>query len=566
MRSATLVLVGALSSLSVLLLPSGARACGGLFCNSGTPTAPLPPINQSGERIVFTFDSGKVEAQIQIQYAGEARKFAWVVPVDSRPTLSIGSQALMSALDNATAPAFPFSYGRRSCQVSNGSRGVDAGALVADAGVASVVVVSREQVGPYDAAVLTATSAADLSTWLSTNGYELTGEGKAALGPYVGAGKYFVALRLQQDKGIGDLRPIALTFARSRPCVPIRLTAIAAQRDMPIVIYAFGPGRAVPENYKHVVLNLSRIDWFQQGANYRDLASAAINEAGGQAFLTEFDGVTPISSAGSFNTFGLAAMTHPVDFVVSMGGQGFATTDVTVLPLLRRYVPRPAAVGAKGVSESAFYASIAQYRSDIDGDPGRVAFDAVGFAGELEEVIAAPAKHANAILLGGRRHLTRLLTILSPDEMTVDPELTFNADLPAVPNVSSAQGTDSVALCDATPRTTVQINLGTAGSYVVPAGGTLPGPAALRIEQLSATGAALPLTDNGSLIAAAMKASLDAEQASLSARAATPGVPSRGLPPSTTAPSATGCGCASAAAAPLLILTPLLLLFRRRRG
>src|SRR3954453_22793987 len=89
---------GVLLAVGVLAAPR-AEGCGGFFCSQ-------IPIDQSGERIVFGVHDGAVEAHIQIQYQGAAKKFSWVVPMPALPTLGVGSQAIFSYLDNRTQPSF----------------------------------------------------------------------------------------------------------------------------------------------------------------------------------------------------------------------------------------------------------------------------------------------------------------------------------------------------------------------------------------------------------------------------------------------------------------------------
>lgn len=60
---------------------------------------------------------------------------------------------------------------------------------------------------------------------------------------------------------IGDLRPISVTLGEEAPCVPLRLTAIAATVDMPITVYVLGPHRAVPKNNLHAVINPRALTW-----------------------------------------------------------------------------------------------------------------------------------------------------------------------------------------------------------------------------------------------------------------------------------------------------------------
>ena len=68
-----------------------AKACGGFFCSQ-------VPIEQSGETIIFGVDKeeSKVTATIQINYQGEAKDFAWVIPVMSAPEISLAGNLLFA--------------------------------------------------------------------------------------------------------------------------------------------------------------------------------------------------------------------------------------------------------------------------------------------------------------------------------------------------------------------------------------------------------------------------------------------------------------------------------------
>ncbi|MCI0570891.1 MAG: DUF2330 domain-containing protein [Myxococcaceae bacterium] len=494
--------------LAGVLVPSEALACGGFFCSR-------VPVDQSGENIVFGVHGRRVEAHVQIQYQGEAEKFAWVVPVPSLPGLSIGSPALFTFLAQATQPQFQLEW-TRTCtsfqwpwmdvaneSASPGSRGADGGVEP------GVVVVSQEEVGPFDAAILQATDAQALRTWLVDNGYDLTSVGSDLLEPYVGTDAYFVALKLQKDRDVGDLRPIVLTMEDAAPGIPIRLTAVAARPDMPIRAYVLAEKRAVPVNYRHVLLNPTRVDWLNGGANYAALASGAVDEAGGHAFLTEFAGPSaPLAAGfgrGSFDTAALARLTHPVDFMRGIMQQSFPS-DGTLLALLRRYIPLPQALRSNGVTEQSFYNFMEQFRADIDSDPGRAAFDAAGFAAELEESIVEPLARADA-LLDAHPYLTRLFTTMSAAEMTKDPEFDSNPDAPDVSNIHRAKASEESCEADFSQRR-IRIELPDGTFFLTRrADGPLTtGPGALRVEQFSNTGGPTVLQDNAAGMAAAVRA------------------------------------------------------------
>ena len=500
--------VGSLLAVGLLSAPR-AEACGGFFCSQ-------TPINQAGERIVFGVNGNQTEAHIQIQYQGAAEKFAWVVPVQARPTLSIGSARLFSFLDQVTQPRFQLQW-ENSCEPfwPRGDFFDSAPPSPSESPTAGggVQVVSREDVGPYDAVILTAQDAKELRTWLTTNGYDIPVSTTQALEPYVGSTYYFVALKLQQNKGVGDLKPLVVKFEGTRPCVPIRLTAIAAQPDMPIIAYVLSNHRAVPMNYRHVLINPTRVNWLMGGINYPQVATAAVDEAGGQAFLTEFAGsaaslrqnfTSALGTNGNFDTSTLARISHPVDFAAELMRPPFLG-DAAVQGLLRKYVPMPASLVAQRVPEAQFYNSLFAYRSAIDQDPGRAPFDAQGFAKELDEQVVKPLKSAMT-LLGAHPYLTRLYTTMSAEEMSVDPDFDFNADAPAVTNVFTAKARYDTCESDVTQRK-VRIELPDGRVFYTRMSEPFnQGPNSERVEQYSNIGSPALIQDNNALIQEAIRA------------------------------------------------------------
>lgn len=502
------VVFGALLAVGLLSAPR-AEACGGFFCSQ-------VPIDQAGERIVFGVSGNAVEAHIQIQYKGAAEKFAWVVPMQAKPTLAVGSARLFTYLGQVTQPRFSLQWDD-ACQgwfggIGSGAPEYDSGAPVPGSTDGGVVVVSREDVGPYDAAILTADDAGALRTWLTSNGYDIPESSTEALAPYVGNGYYFVALKLQQDKGVGDLRPIIVKFEGNRPCIPIRLTSIAARPDMPIIAYVLAQKRAVPINYRHVLINPTRVDWLSSGSNYAQVASAAVDEAGGRAFLTEFAGSATgfgqafaqmLVSGRSYDTARLANSTHPVDFVAQVLAQGFPG-DSTLLSLMRTYIPEPASLVQQGVTDTQFYNDISFYRSAIDSDPGRAPFDAKGFAQDLETQVVQPLKSA-AALLTSYPYLTRLYTTMSAQEMTVDPDFDFNTDAPDVSNLFMAKAHFESCNDDWTKRD-VRIELPDGRYFFTRFNQPLTqGPNAERVEQYSEVGAPAVIQDNAPAILSTLK-------------------------------------------------------------
>ena len=114
---ATMAILFALASATLVATHGDASACGGLFCNGPPPNpfAPLP-VAQNGENVVFSITKDPaggaptLAAHIQILYTGDAAKFSWIVPVDAEPTLTTGTDRLFTQLAAVTQPRFQATY------------------------------------------------------------------------------------------------------------------------------------------------------------------------------------------------------------------------------------------------------------------------------------------------------------------------------------------------------------------------------------------------------------------------------------------------------------------------
>jgi hypothetical protein len=437
----------ALGGLGAALAPERAEACGGFFCAR-------TPIDQSGEYILFSMEPDRVRAYIQIQYQGKADDFAWVVPVMSVPTrISVGVQQVFTTLMNATLPQFRLDWGMNtgaSCFLQPRSASA-AGPPAAGAADSSVMVIDQGEVGPYTYVVVSAAEAAKLRQWLDMNGFVQPPSAEPALMHYVRQGFVFVAIKLKRGAETGEIQPLVLEMGHSEACVPLVLTRIAAVPDMPIYTLVLGKHRAAPRNWFQVEINPKRLNWFQNGNNYRRLVTDAVNEAAGRGFVTEFAGATSrfrgaLWAPGRYDLSRLQPyIADPILFVRTMLSIGLPR-DPIIQSLLRKYIPMPDSVRQRGVSEAAFYNNLAAYQRDLAGRP----FDGAAFIRELDMRIVQPLREAQE-MVDQQPYLTRLFSTVSPDEMTRDPLFDFNPDLAPVSNIHTARAT---GMCGADGRVT----------------------------------------------------------------------------------------------------------------
>lgn len=494
--------------LSLLLSAPAARACGGFFCTTF-------PMNQAAENILFVQGEGTVTTHVQLLYSGAASDFAWILPVPAVPELAVSHNQIFTQLQWTTRPGFRLNFQEDDCGFPMVFR--DGGLeSIPTSAEGEVEVVLQEQVGPYDTAVITSEDPQAIVDWLVDNGYQLGDLGVPLLSPYVEEDFYFLALKLAAESEVGDLQPIAMTYAAERPGIPIRLTAVATEPDLGILAWVLADQRAIPENYLHVRINEALIDWWSGGFNYPAVVTQAANEAGGQAFVTDYAG--PSSIVGEF-FFGeldveeLRGKTHPADFLDAALGQGFPR-DTQMQTLIRRHIPMSDAVLDEGVLEVVFDGDRAAYdRAREEGwlldaaersfynnmrayDPwtADLDFDPSAFADDLQRIVVEPLGEVGQ-LFDEKPYLTRLYTTLSADEMTVDPMFDYNPDLPAVDNVRSA---DARWDCGGDPETPLEkwelvVTLSDGRevrSTPFVDGGPMPfaEPAAFAVEQLRSSG------------------------------------------------------------------------------
>jgi len=517
-----------LAAMAPAMFARDAHACGGLFCDGGPQQM---PVDQSGENIIFVWKDGSIEAHIQIQYVGDAAKFGWVIPLQSLPEFSVGSEPLFQALLNATVPTYGYTTTRDQCDPSNDGQnvtGLSGGAADDDGdgtgddggdeggedpGPQILEVVTA---GAFEITVIQGDDAQEVMDWLAENEYLEDPDAVPILQQYIDEGHIFGAVKLTGGAGVEAIHPIVLEFQGDEPCVPLRLTRIAAVENMGVRSFFLGDERMVPRNYRHVLVNPLKIDWLTFASNYDEVITLAVDEknADGRAFVTEYAGPTSNLGPLSFvnpswdaTEFATVDPTAIGDLLYMQGlfncdfdfGTGCAFAHPLLESLLAQYIVPPAGVG------------LAEYLSAQVNYPGHdlSTWNGPEFATKMDEFMIAPAVHATE-LLEQNPYLTRMFTTISPAEMTEDPMFYENGMLPDITNIQ--QGVLRT-LCNGDQVFTLpdgrQIYLPDAVWPQLPdePGGT-PGrmPSAEIIEAVPPAGAPMNLTNNTAKIDAVLHA------------------------------------------------------------
>lgn len=154
---------------------------------------------------------------LQTTYHGPADRFAWVVPVPSKPSEMFPAEpAFVTETFKGTEPVVVTRFNRPGYTVPTAS-----GSLPAAPGAAGppppVQVLEEKDVGNYHAVVLAATRGDELQKWLGKNQYHLPTEAQPVLDDYVRRGWVFVALKMQEKRAraqgvLTEVAPLGLRF------------------------------------------------------------------------------------------------------------------------------------------------------------------------------------------------------------------------------------------------------------------------------------------------------------------------------------------------------------------
>ncbi len=464
-----LALAGALVAATLFMVPAEAVACGGCF------SPPPPPgrqnttqILQDAERLFFHHDpkTGKTLVWVEVKYSGLAEDFGWVLPLPSQPKVGVGSSWIFNQLDQRHAPRFttrvdPKSENCRNwndwCfgpnpQLNGGVQSADASASgpASDSsgvgeskdGDGEVKVLAKDKAGPYDYVVIAGSDPQKLLDWLNKKGFDTPKAALPVIKSHVEKGDVFVGFKLQNNAGVKEIRPVVLEMEDADPCVPLRLTAIAAVDNMSVVANIAGPGRAVPKNHMHVQLNPMKLNWFNGANNYAQVMAEAIDEAAGRAFVTEYAGDASQTVLLAKNN----RMDHkPFETVTNAAelGKAIITSKLLLNDDSAGTIERVTGM-AKGVGLTPlqFYSQLRNcgynnYRSGFcfkrNRDNGTVPVDGPAVAKALDKDFISPI-HTLVDALGNSKKLSRLVMRISPEEMDRDPIFAFNPDLKDVDN------------------------------------------------------------------------------------------------------------------------------------
>lgn len=277
------VLAAALAVSAGLAITGNALACGGFFCQTS-------PVDQNAERIIFTQNNdGTISAYIQIQYTGLASDFSWILPLPTPigpgdvevPEDAMGA---FTELEVVTDPVFI------PPETPECVRQIHLEAWLSASEDSRVQIFASGEVGPYGFDAIGSEDPQALINWLREHDYRVTEDMEPLINVYVEEGFVFLAMQLLPGQGAQSVEPVKVTYASERPMIPLRLTAVAANPNMAVMVWIYADKQAMPVNYAEIHIPYEDLTFFARGgsSNYRQLMGQRVDDFGGQAFITEY--------------------------------------------------------------------------------------------------------------------------------------------------------------------------------------------------------------------------------------------------------------------------------------
>jgi hypothetical protein len=298
MRLRFLAPTAVLSLVAALVPASDARACGGCFG---------PPVIQqsgstvvTGHRMALTTSPTQSVLWDQIQYSGDPKEFAWVLPVHHGAVLEESTDAWFETLEAATVaqvtspqivcPSVTSPQGCAGSSFSAFADGTSGAGGGSGGGAPPVTVLHEGTVGPYETVTLATNTPGALNAWLTMHGYNIDADIQPVVDAYVAEDFDFIALRLLPNKGIRTMKPVRVVTPGAAMTLPLRMVAAGTGSNVAITLYTITEGRLEADQYGNLTFPQDQLVWdFKaQSSNYAALRTTLLKKDAGRTWLTAY--------------------------------------------------------------------------------------------------------------------------------------------------------------------------------------------------------------------------------------------------------------------------------------
>jgi hypothetical protein len=282
MNTRTLFL--SLIALGVSVAARDASACGGVV------SPPTELILQNQQRVLISYrSSGTSQVVLQLGIPSADAEFGALTPVNGQPTLDSEPVDVseLDELDQRTRPTVS------ATPDSGGGCGCGSAAKAGDGNPrGGVNVIQIVDIGPVTGAVLEATDAAPLATWLTDNGFVIPSGDQSIVDSYVGAGRYFIAFKRSSAAGAGPTSVgVSFSVPGDQRGYPLRMSRLGASDRLAIQVFIAAPDSLAPKGSGPTnpfeALTLADFTQSELGNDYTNAIFAKVLALGGKGFVVE---------------------------------------------------------------------------------------------------------------------------------------------------------------------------------------------------------------------------------------------------------------------------------------
>ncbi len=295
--------------IAVLMMLAGAFSASTAYaCGCGIYIPREGDAQVAQERSLLRWDGARETIVMSLGVLGASKQAAIILPVPSRADVKLADAKIFDELQEMTKPL------ERTETEWVFMPMLGAGALPREgvgAGAPPVTVLSRQNIGPFDVANLSATDANALKTWLDENGFQIDPRTTEILAPNIEKNWTFVAIRVRPDQTDaqlqGDLAPLEIAFDANELIYPMRSTALADNQQT-VVLYVLADHR-VEKNVSFGASRVSYANWIEPATTTSAPTLARYIDR--RYFLTKYiDSVNPKQVNNDF-AFTFAAQDTP---------------------------------------------------------------------------------------------------------------------------------------------------------------------------------------------------------------------------------------------------------------
>jgi hypothetical protein len=234
----------------------------------------------------------------RITYTGEAKDFAWVLPVTPGAKLETAAAAWIEAIVGGTKPVpqspavtcAPPPPPAPGCHCKGGDETPGTGGGNTFGESEGVTVVHRANVGPYDTVTIKSGMPGAIYKWLTDNGYAIPPEVQPFLDDYTAKGLEFLAVRFLPNTGVEDMVPLRVIMAGVVTTFPLPMLNAGANVKVPINLVALAEDPYEANSFANETISPAAVTWDFVGekSDYDSVRSAVLAKNDGATWLAAF--------------------------------------------------------------------------------------------------------------------------------------------------------------------------------------------------------------------------------------------------------------------------------------